>query len=116
MHSCKGPPTLSILTMGKMGKYLSVTYDGNDKLREQCKLENMEGWWVEGWVETRERGVKVINSIYLKGIGTRLLSNMIHCTTTLLSSLECVLLLLRYCYCAIAIFRKRYTATSLLSS
>ena len=46
MHSCKGPPTLSILTMGKMGKYLSVTYDGNDKSREQFTLENMEGWWV----------------------------------------------------------------------
>ena len=34
------------LYMGKMGKYLSGTYDGNDKFGEQWTLENMEGWWV----------------------------------------------------------------------
>ena len=116
--------------MGKMGKYLSGTYDGNDKFGEQWTLENMEGWWVKGWVETRERGVKVINSIYLDGIGTRntLEYDPLHycaiaifrkrstTTTTLLPLLKSVLLLLRYCYCTIAIFRKRSTASALLPS
>ena len=110
-----------------MEKYLSGTYDGNDKFGEQWTLQNMKGGWVYGWVETRERGVKVINSIYLKGIGTRITLEydpLHYCaiaifrkrftTTTLLPSLECVLLLWRYCYCAIAIFRKCSTATAIL--
>ena len=110
-----------------MGKYLSGTYDGNNKFGEQWILQNMKGGWGMGWVETKERGVKVINSINLKGIGTRITLEydpLHYCaiaifrkrstTTTLLPSLECVLLLLRYCYCTIAIFRKRSTATAIL--